>query len=245
MKLPLVRPDLTIAGTACELAPAVAACAMTAILEPDVGQLTIVRTMLHGSIAYRTIEELDDDTAMEITLVLRGDDHLSNTDTRLRSGEEFLVSALARAQVPPDAPPDAPLSAQPHPPHYARLPAEPRRDRHSAANHYKSRAGEHESPRRRRPAWRVRHLAADERGVGPAGRRLSLSFDPAAKHHRDRPVAGTPALLPPARRGRIADPGARLVQSSSSHRPRVLDRGARKIRLRFRRAAFRVGRSSE
>ncbi len=32
---------------------------MTAILEPDVGQLTIVRTMLHGSIAYRTIEELD------------------------------------------------------------------------------------------------------------------------------------------------------------------------------------------
>jgi pilus assembly protein CpaE len=32
---------------------------VTAILEPDVGQLTIVRTMLHGSIAYRSIEELD------------------------------------------------------------------------------------------------------------------------------------------------------------------------------------------
>lgn len=32
---------------------------MTAILEPDEGQLTIVRTMLHGSVAFKTIEELD------------------------------------------------------------------------------------------------------------------------------------------------------------------------------------------
>lgn len=32
---------------------------MTAILEPDVGQLTIVQTMLHGSVAFKTIEELD------------------------------------------------------------------------------------------------------------------------------------------------------------------------------------------
>lgn len=32
---------------------------MTAILEPDMGQLTIVQTMLHGSVAFKTIEELD------------------------------------------------------------------------------------------------------------------------------------------------------------------------------------------
>lgn len=32
---------------------------MTAILEPDFGQLAIVQTMLHGSVAFNTIEELD------------------------------------------------------------------------------------------------------------------------------------------------------------------------------------------
>lgn len=32
---------------------------MTAIFEPDMGQLTIVQTMLHGSVAFATIEELD------------------------------------------------------------------------------------------------------------------------------------------------------------------------------------------
>ena len=32
---------------------------MTAILEPDLGHLTIVQTMLHGSVAFKTIEELD------------------------------------------------------------------------------------------------------------------------------------------------------------------------------------------
>jgi pilus assembly protein CpaE len=32
---------------------------VTAILEPDLGQLSIVQTMLHGSVAFKTIEELD------------------------------------------------------------------------------------------------------------------------------------------------------------------------------------------
>lgn len=32
---------------------------MTAIFEPDMGQLAIVQTMLHGSVAFATIEELD------------------------------------------------------------------------------------------------------------------------------------------------------------------------------------------
>ncbi len=36
---------------------------MTAILEPDIGQLTIVQTMLHGSVAFTTIEELADHIA--------------------------------------------------------------------------------------------------------------------------------------------------------------------------------------